>query len=66
MKTSDTDTLLMEEDVLLDFNSKERFSLIVIMESLPTKLTLDRNGVTLTVTKDWDKITKIGVTARRY
>jgi len=46
MKILDTDTLVMEEDVLLDFNSKERFSLIVIMESLPTKLTLDRNGVT--------------------
>jgi len=56
----------MADDVPPDFNLKEKYSLIVMPERVLIKPILLKNGVTWTLIKDWDKITRIGATAKKF
>jgi len=65
MKMPKKDTLMMEEDVLLDLDLKEKFTQIVLQTKVLIMLLPEQNGVTLTQIKDLDRITKIGAIARK-
>jgi len=65
MKMPKKDTLMMEEDVHLDLDLKEKYTQIVLQTKVLTMLLPGKNGVTLIQIKGLVRITRTGVIARK-